>query len=94
MRKQKYVISIQQSKGGNAPLYFETSETKAQKIIFGLRKTLDFESGGELAVNLDSLYDYCLRTLTRAHAYNDVSLFQEVRDIFQDLLDAWSKIGK
>lgn len=68
--------------------------TKAQKIIFGLRKTLDFESGGELAVNLDSLYDYCLRTLTRAHAYNDVSLFQEVRDIFQDLLDAWSKIGK
>ena len=33
MRKQKYVISIQQSKGGNAPLYFEISETKAQKII-------------------------------------------------------------
>tara|TARA_B100000214_G_C23724314_1_gene515774 strand:+ start:264 stop:458 length:195 start_codon:yes stop_codon:yes gene_type:complete len=33
MRKQKYVISIQQSKGVNAPLYFEISETKAQKII-------------------------------------------------------------
>ncbi len=33
MRKQKYVISIQQNKGGDAPLYFEISEIKAQKII-------------------------------------------------------------
>ena len=33
MRKQKYVISIQPTKGGNAPIYFEISETKAQKII-------------------------------------------------------------
>ena len=67
--------------------------TKAQKIIFGLRKTLDFENGGELAVNLDSLYDYCLRTLTTAHVNNNLSLFQEVQDIFQDLLDAWAEIG-
>ena len=33
MRKQKYVISIQQNKGGDAPLYFEISEINAQKII-------------------------------------------------------------
>ena len=45
--------------------------TKAQKILFGLRDSLDFEAGGELAINLDSLYDYCLRRLTRAHARED-----------------------
>ena len=33
MRKQKYVISIQQNKGGDAPLCFEISEINAQKII-------------------------------------------------------------
>lgn len=33
MKKQKYVISIQPTKGGNAPLYYEISESKALKII-------------------------------------------------------------
>ena len=33
MKKQKYVISIQQTKGGNTPLYYEISESKALKII-------------------------------------------------------------
>ena len=33
MKKQKYVISIQQTKGGNEPLYYEISESKALKII-------------------------------------------------------------
>ena len=33
MKKQKYVISIQPTKGGNAPLYYEISESKSLKII-------------------------------------------------------------
>jgi flagellar protein FliS len=68
--------------------------TKAQKIIFGLRRTLDFEKGGEVAMNLDKLYDYCIRTLTSAHCSNDREKFAEVQDILEDLLSAWKEIKK
>ena len=52
--------------------------TKAQKILFGLRDSLDFDKGGELAVNLDSLYEYSIRRLVKAHAREDDSIFKEV----------------
>ena len=66
--------------------------TKAQKILFGLRDSLDFEAGGELAINLDSLYDYCLRRLTRAHAREDDEIFAEVMDLMVSIREAWQEI--
>ena len=66
--------------------------TKAQKILFGLRDSLDFEAGGELAINLDSLYDYCLRRLTRAHAREDDEIFAEVMDLMVSIREAWKEI--
>ena len=68
--------------------------TKAQKIIFGLRRTLNFEKGGEIASQLDSLYDYCLRTLTVAHAGNNSKKFLEVAGILEELLSGWNEIKK
>ena len=66
--------------------------TKAQKILFGLRDSLDFKAGGELAVNLDSLYDYCLRRLTKAHASEDDEIFEEVMELMVSIRDAWKEI--
>ena len=66
--------------------------TKAQKILFGLRDSLDFKAGGELASNLDSLYDYCIRSLTKAHAREDDELFSEVMDLMISIRDAWKEI--
>jgi len=68
--------------------------TKAQKIIYGLRKTLDHEKGGEVAMNLDSLYDYCLRSLTLAHSKNDSKKFLEVERLLGELLSGWKEIRK
>jgi len=62
--------------------------TRAQKILFGLRQTLDFEQGGELARNLDSLYDYCTRRLTEGHAREDDTVFQEVHELMVQIRDA------
>ena len=64
--------------------------TRAQKILFGLRQTLDFEQGGELARNLDSLYDYCTRRLTEGHAREDDTVFQEVHELMVQIRDAWN----
>jgi len=69
-----------------------TAVTKAQKILFGLRDSLDFESGGELALNLDGLYDYCIRRLTAAHAREDDDIFSEVMDLMVSIRDAWKEI--
>ncbi|MBL6754429.1 MAG: flagellar export chaperone FliS, partial [Pseudomonadales bacterium] len=61
----------------------------AQKILFGLRSTLDHVKGGELARNLDSLYDYCIRQLTLAHVRNDVAKVQEAKELMVQIRDAW-----
>ena len=66
--------------------------TKAQKILFGLRDSLDFEAGGELALNLDSLYEYCHRRLVRAHAREDDAIFGEVMDLMVSIREAWKVI--
>lgn len=66
--------------------------TKAQKILFGLRDSLDFKTGGELATNLDSLYDYCIRRLTQGHAREDDEIFSEVMDLMVSIREAWKQI--
>ena len=66
--------------------------TKAQKILFGLRDSLDFEAGGELALNLDSLYGYCLRRLVNAHAREDDEIFAEVMELMVSIREAWKEI--
>ena len=66
--------------------------TKSQKILFGLRDSLDFEAGGELALNLDSLYEYCHRRLVRAHAREDDEIFVEVMDLMVSIREAWKVI--
>lgn len=68
------------------------SITKAQTILFGLRSTLDFKKGGELSRLLDSLYDYCIRQLTQAHANNDVSPVVEVKGLIGQISSAWDSI--
>jgi flagellar protein FliS len=64
--------------------------TGAQKILFGLRQTLDFNQGGELARNLDALYDYCTRRLTEGHAREDDAIFAEVHELMVQIRDAWT----
>ncbi|CAM3564928.1 flagellar export chaperone FliS [Paracidovorax anthurii] len=49
--------------------------------------------GGELSVNLRSLYDYCVGRLTMANLRNDVSLVEEVVNLIVPVAQGWSEIG-
>ncbi|WCM92715.1 flagellar export chaperone FliS [Acidovorax sp. NCPPB 2350] len=49
--------------------------------------------GGELSVNLRSLYDYCVGRLTMANLRNDVSLVEEVVNLIVPVAQGWSAIG-
>lgn len=58
-------------------------------IVTELSNTLDFEQGGEFAENLDSLYWYMIRELTRANARNEPEPLDTVEEMLVDLRDAW-----
>jgi flagellar protein FliS len=68
--------------------------SKAISIIDnGLRASLDKEAGGEIAANLDALYDYMSRRLLHANLKNDVTIIDEVHGLLADLRGAWLEIG-
>ena len=66
---------------------------KAIAIIGGLRSSLDLQNGGELAHNLDSLYDYMIRRLSRANSSNDPALVEEVSSLLRQIKSGWDGIA-
>jgi len=64
----------------------------ALAIISALQGCLDHEKGGQLAANLDGLYDYMQRRLYRAQVDNDAAIVDEVADLLRTLADAWEAI--
>jgi flagellar protein FliS len=64
----------------------------AISIIEGLRASLDLETGGEIAQNLDDLYDYMNRRLARANVENDLVLLDEVASLMHSIKSAWDEI--
>lgn len=68
--------------------------TKAIDIIErGLRGALDFDQGKEIAEQLDSLYDYMIRSLMRANLRNDAQLIADVDTLLGNISSAWKQIG-
>jgi len=65
----------------------------AMQIIDGLRGSLDMQAGGDIAANLDALYDYMLRRLLEGNLRNDVVAFDEVGKLLNELRDGWNGIG-
>lgn len=66
---------------------------KAIGIIGGLREGLNFEQGGELAHNLDNLYDYMNRRLLEANLKNSVEPLDEVADLLRNVKTGWDAIA-
>lgn len=58
-------------------------------ILTELSNTLDFEKGGEIAENLDGLYWFMIRDLTRANTQNDPEPLNVAEGILSDLRDGW-----
>lgn len=67
---------------------------KAVNIIAYLQSCLDREKGGEIAVNLDRLYEYMMIQLTEANLKNDVDKIDHVIKLLQPIRDAWAEICK
>lgn len=61
-------------------------------IIDSLRASLNHELGGEISVNLASLYDYIELRLVEANMNSDVLLLDEVRSLLKELKLGWASI--
>lgn len=68
--------------------------SSAISIVLGLKGSLDLEAGGEVAANLDNLYDYIQRTLWQANMKNDEKLINECGQLISQISSAWRQIGK
>jgi len=64
----------------------------AISIIEGLRLSLDNDAGGEVAENLENLYEYMGRRLLEANLNNDESMLDEVSDLLNTIKSAWLEI--
>jgi flagellar protein FliS len=69
-----------------------TSLLRAQAVITELRANLDRQAGGELAANLDRLYDYHLRRLREANLRKDEAPVIEVERLVRSLRDGWAEM--
>jgi flagellar protein FliS len=68
--------------------------TKAINIVSqGLRASLDLEQGGDIAVQLDQLYDYVIRVLLRANLNNDDTALTTAAELLENVAAAWRAIG-
>lgn len=61
-------------------------------LIDGLKASLDKEKGGEIAENLDGLYDYFMTRLVEANLKNDVAILDEVHSLLTTVKEGWDGI--
>lgn len=63
-------------------------------IANGLKASLDYKAGGQLAENLAALYDYLCFRLRSTNMHGDQAVFTEVQNLLKDLNGAWEEIAK
>lgn len=64
---------------------------RAQRIVTELRCSLDFEAGGEIAKNLDAIYEFLWRQLITANTAKDAAKTLACVDLVTPLRDAWAQ---
>lgn len=64
----------------------------AISIVGGLQGCLNMEAGGDVARNLDMLYDYIARRLAEATSQNSVEALNEVGGLLGEIRSGWEGI--
>jgi len=67
--------------------------SSALAILDALRASLDKEQGGQLAENLDALYEYMGMRLLEGNLRNDPAALDEVVVLVKNIAEAWASIG-
>ena len=65
---------------------------KTISILAQLQADLDMSQGGEIAQNLEALYDYMIRGLVDANRENDAKKLDEVQALLSEVKAGWDGI--
>lgn len=87
---------IQQAKASLAAGNEEEAEILLQKIvgiINGLRSSLNLVDGGDIAINLDALYDYMIARVSDSETDQRVGVMSEVGQLLQEVKEGWDEIS-
>jgi flagellar protein FliS len=66
----------------------------ANEIITHLAMTLNFEEGGQIALNLNDLYRFMLSTLVNVDVRNDPQAARDVIKLIEPLRASWDQLAK
>ncbi len=66
---------------------------RATAIVMGLREALDFEKGGQIATDLDALYEYITVKLAEVSIDGDVAKIDEVLTLIGNVKEGWDAIA-
>ena len=67
--------------------------SKSIEAVASLQSWLDMEKGGEIAGNLNNLYDYMVRRLLEANTENDQVALDEVAGLLGEIKAGWDGIA-
>ncbi|MFZ7112559.1 MAG: flagellar export chaperone FliS [Desulfatiglandales bacterium] len=66
---------------------------RALGIISELNAALDYDKGGKIAENLETIYNYVTRRLIQGDLQRDLTAFDESMRLMKDLKGAWVSIA-
>ncbi|WP_461516043.1 flagellar export chaperone FliS [Porticoccus sp.] len=61
-------------------------------ILDSMRASLDYDKGGEIAVNLGALYGYMERRLLEANVSSDLATLDEVSELLREIKSGWESV--
>ena len=68
-------------------------QSKALGVLTGLETSLDFDKGGQIAVDLVAIYREARRLVVAGGRENDARMVSQAREMIQEIAAAWDAIG-
>ncbi len=81
----------------NEPIEIQNAHNSmrlAEDLIIELKLALDKEKGGEIAENLDDLYDFWIEYLSAANVEKDQDKLGELLYMVNELCEGWEKVAE
>jgi flagellar secretion chaperone FliS len=69
-------------------------QSKVLAILTGLETSLDFDKGGQIAVDLVAIYRESRRLVVAGGREGDAKLVIQAREMIQEISNAWDAIGR
>lgn len=66
--------------------------SKALNILISLRSCLSMSDGGEIAQNLDQLYEFMITQIAAANHHNTTQEIDDVIEMIREIKSAWDQI--